>query len=84
MPPVHPAPPPQSVVREIPVVDEAQVEAELARIETMEMSDADLPGFEAEKADYSQRGLKRALEIETNEVDKRKVGLDSEKFVTFH
>ncbi|KAF2474219.1 helicase SWR1 [Lindgomyces ingoldianus] len=64
--------PQQLVPREGPVVDEAQVEAELARIETMEMSDIDGPGFEAEKEEYAQRCRKRASEVEHAEANKRK------------
>ncbi|KAF2181790.1 helicase SWR1 [Zopfia rhizophila CBS 207.26] len=60
------------VSREIPVPDEAQVEAELARIETMEMSDIESPGFEEEKEEYSQRGRKRSMEVENAEMIKRK------------
>jgi DNA helicase INO80 len=71
--PIGLAPPHHHVPREMPVPDEAQVEAELARIETMEMSDVDGPGFEAEKEDYLQRGRKRALDAEDMEVSKRKV-----------
>lgn len=74
MPPVGSAPPSQKLVpREMPVPDEAQVEAELARIETMEMSDVDGPGFEAEKENYLQRCRKRALDVENSETSKRKV-----------
>jgi DNA helicase INO80 len=60
------------VAKEIPVPDESAVEAELARIETAEMSDVEGPGFEQEKAEYLQRGQKRAIELETAEVSKRK------------
>ncbi|KAH7122455.1 SNF2 family N-terminal domain-containing protein [Dendryphion nanum] len=73
MPPVVSAPPaPHIVARDIPVPDEALVEAELARIETMEMSDVDGPGFEAEKHEYIDFGRKRALEVEAAETSKRK------------
>ncbi|ORY09922.1 SNF2 family N-terminal domain-domain-containing protein [Clohesyomyces aquaticus] len=65
-------PPPRLVPREGPAVDEALVEAEIARIETMEMSDMDIPGFEAEKEEYAQRCRKRALEVEHIEANKRK------------
>lgn len=61
------------MVKEIPVPDESAVEAELARIETAEMSDIEGPGFEQEKKEYLQRGKKRGLEIEAAEVSKRKV-----------
>jgi DNA helicase INO80 len=59
----------------MPVPDEAQVEAELARIETTEMSDVDGPGFEVDKEEYTQRGRKRALEADDSEASKRKVSL---------
>ena len=76
MPPVGSVPPPHRLVpRELPIPDEAQVEAELARIETAEMSDLDGPGFEVEKEDYLQRGRKRALELDSSESAKRKVSL---------
>jgi DNA helicase INO80 len=77
MPPVGSAPPVQKLVpREMPLPDEALVEAELARIETMEMSDVD-PGFEAEKEEFLQRARKRALELDNAEQSKRKVSLCS-------
>lgn len=69
-PPTH-----RALPREMPVPDEAQVETELARIETMEMSDVDGPGFEADKEEYLQRGCKRALEADDSEASKRKVSL---------
>lgn len=75
MPPVTSAQPPRLVPRDIPVPDEAQVETELARIETMEMSDVDGPGFEHEKEEYIQNSRKRALEVDTAESSKRKVSL---------
>src|SRR5205823_6275013 len=53
MPPVGGAHAPQRLVsREIPVPDEAEVEAALARIETSEMNDIDGPGFERHRDDY--------------------------------
>ncbi|KAF2263917.1 helicase SWR1 [Lojkania enalia] len=73
MPPIGGVPPLQRLVpRELPQVDESQVEAELARIETMEMSDVDGPGFEADKEEYLQRCRKRALDVENAEASKRK------------
>jgi DNA helicase INO80 len=75
-PPVAIAPPTHHALpRELPVPDEAQVESELTRIETLEMSDVDGPGFEADKEEYIQRGRKRALEADDNEGSKRKVSL---------
>ena len=84
MPPVASAPrPSHPPTRDIPVPDEAQVEAELARIETMEMSDADGPGFEVQKREYVELGQKRALEVEAAEASKRKVRpLTAERFMT--
>jgi DNA helicase INO80 len=67
------APPAQAVPHEIPVPDEALVEAELVRIETLEMGDLDDLGFEVEKEEYLQRSRKRALDIEASEAEKRKV-----------
>jgi DNA helicase INO80 len=75
MPPVTSAQPPKPVPRELPVADEALVEIELTRIETMEMSDVDGPGFELEKEEYIQNSRKRALELDTAESSKRKVSL---------
>ncbi|KAF2747726.1 hypothetical protein M011DRAFT_37470 [Sporormia fimetaria CBS 119925] len=57
--------------RELPVVDEAQVEAALARIETEEMI-AEEPGFEEERREYLQRSKKRALVSEDCEAHKRR------------
>ncbi|KAF2199308.1 helicase SWR1 [Delitschia confertaspora ATCC 74209] len=65
-------PPQRLVPRQVPLPDEGAVEAELARIETMEMSDIEGPGFEPDKEEYLQRGRKRSLEIESNEAMKRK------------
>lgn len=74
--PVSLAPPTHHTLpRELPVPDEAQVENELTRIETMEMSDVDGPGFEADKEEYLQRGRKRSLQANENEASKRKVSL---------
>ncbi|KAF2004418.1 helicase SWR1 [Amniculicola lignicola CBS 123094] len=75
MAPVNPAPPvaPHTIVPgAMPEPDQAQVEAELARIETMEMSDVDGPGFEAGKEEHIQRSKKRAMEVEEAESGKRK------------
>jgi DNA helicase INO80 len=78
MPPVTSVQPPKPVPRELPVADEALVETELARIETMEMSDVDGPGFELEKGEYIQNSRKRALELDTAESSKRKVRLHAQ------
>lgn len=63
---------PSHIHREVPIPDETAVEAEIARIDTMEMSDVEGPGFEEEKAEYILRGKKRSLEIESAEIVKRK------------
>ncbi|KAF2115059.1 SNF2 family N-terminal domain-containing protein [Lophiotrema nucula] len=72
MPPIGGPPHAGLVPRELPLVDEAQVDAELARIETMEMSDLDGPGFEADKEEWLQRTRKRALDVDVVETTKRK------------
>ncbi|KAF2738528.1 hypothetical protein EJ04DRAFT_428494 [Polyplosphaeria fusca] len=72
MPPTGAAPLQHLIPRELPQVDEAQVEIELARIETAEMNDVDGSGFEAEKDEYLQRCRKRVLDVDTAESDKRK------------
>ncbi|KAF2810925.1 helicase SWR1 [Mytilinidion resinicola] len=58
--------------RNIPIPDEKEVENEVARIETTEMSDVDIPGFDEERLEYLQRGKKRSLEVEAVELEKRK------------
>ncbi|KAJ9642828.1 putative DNA helicase ino80 [Coniosporium tulheliwenetii] len=63
-------PTPAGVAR--PPVDEKAVEAELAAIDATDHSDVEGPGFEEERRQYSQRSLKRALEIEQGEGEKRK------------
>ncbi|KAF2755891.1 hypothetical protein EJ05DRAFT_467329 [Pseudovirgaria hyperparasitica] len=60
-PPVH-----------VPQPDERDVELELMRIDSKDLSDVEGPGWEAEKEEYKQRGLKRALAIELQESGKRK------------
>lgn len=69
MPPVGSAPP----SREIPVADEAEVDKALAKIETTEMNDLDVPGFDREKEKYIQMSRKRALDVDNAEAGKRKV-----------
>lgn len=83
MPPVVSAYPPQQLVpREIPVPDEAEVEAALARIETSEMNDVEADGLEAEREEYLAQGRKRFVEIQDVEAGKRKVGYFSACFVS--
>jgi len=81
MPPVISAYTPQQLIpREIPVPDEVDVEAALARIETSEMNDLEGDGFEAEREEYLSQGRKRILQIQDAEAGKRKVSL----FVTIY
>lgn len=56
-------------------IDERMIEAELAKIENMELSDVEGPGFENEREEYRQRGLKRSWALDATETIKRKVGL---------
>jgi DNA helicase INO80 len=73
MPPVVSTyPPPQLVPREVPVPDEAEVEAALARIETTEMNEFEGNGLETEREEYLARGRKHALDIQDVEANKRK------------
>ena len=53
--------------------DEREIEAELARIDAMDISDPDSPGFEDWKEEYRQRGLKRQLQVAEAEAGRRKV-----------
>jgi DNA helicase INO80 len=59
--------------RELPVPDEADVEAALAHIETKQMSDIDATGAPFEHEEWRQRSLKRGLEVISGETTKRKV-----------
>lgn len=68
---IHPTP--SHIPRDIPVPDESAVEAEIARIETMDLSDVEGPEFEEERQEYIKRCKKRSLEVETAESVKRKV-----------
>lgn len=56
-----------------PPVDEKAIEVELAAIDAADHSDVEGPGFEEERKQFSERSLKRALEIEQGEGEKRKV-----------
>ncbi|OCK98141.1 uncharacterized protein K441DRAFT_685116 [Cenococcum geophilum 1.58] len=67
---IHPTP--SHIPRDIPVPDESAVEAEIARIETMDLSDIEGPEFEEERQEYIKRCKKRSLEVETAESVKRK------------
>lgn len=76
MPPVGSVPPPSRLVpRELPVPDEAAVEAALARIETNEMKDVDTFDTEYQqlKDEYESQTRKHALDLDATENSKRKV-----------
>jgi DNA helicase INO80 len=64
---------PSVPARELPVPDEAEIEAALAHIETKQMSDLDASGAPFEQDEWSQRTLKRGLEVISGETAKRKV-----------
>jgi hypothetical protein len=67
-PPQHSAQP-----RELPVPDEAEIEAALAHIETKQMNDLDTSGDPLEHDEWKERSLKRGLEVISGETTKRKV-----------
>ena len=54
-------------------IDERVVASELAKIDDMDLSDVEAPGFESEKREYFRRGLKRQAQLVVAETDKRKV-----------
>ncbi|CAI6333369.1 unnamed protein product [Periconia digitata] len=58
--------------RELPVPDAADVQAEMARIETSEMNDIGDSGFEREKEEYLAHRRKRELDVNEMECSKRK------------
>ncbi|EMD67739.1 hypothetical protein COCSADRAFT_168915 [Bipolaris sorokiniana ND90Pr] len=62
----------QSATRELPPPDEADVEAQLAHIETTQMGDMDILINSREEAEYRQRCQKRILEVSATEASKRK------------
>lgn len=68
-------PPPQHYVppRELPVPDEAEIEAALAHIETKQMNDIDGMAAPEEHMEWKQRNLKRGIQVANAEVTKRKV-----------
>ena len=73
MPPVGSLQPPlQFASRELPMLDEAEIEAALAHIETRQMSDLDEQGSSHERLEYLQRNQKRILEVTGSESGKRK------------
>lgn len=59
--------------RELPVPDEAEIEAALAHIETKQMNDLDTSGAPLEQDEWKQRSIKRGLEVISGETAKRKV-----------
>ncbi len=73
MPPVGSLQPPlQFASRELPMVDEAEIEAALAHIETKQMSDLDEQGTSQEHLEYQRRNQKRVLDVSGSEAGKRK------------
>jgi DNA helicase INO80 len=64
----HTAPP-----RELPVPDEAEIEAALVHIETKQMSEVDTAVASFEHDEWTERSRKRGLEVINGEVAKRKV-----------
>jgi DNA helicase INO80 len=56
-----------------PRPDEKDIEAELAKIESADHSDLDIPGQELWKAEYARRGAKRGRDVGNTEIAKRKV-----------
>lgn len=69
----HVAPAPSVLPLPRPKPDEKDVEAELAKIEALDMSNLDAAGRELWREEYIQRSLKRARELGFNEAAKRKV-----------
>jgi DNA helicase INO80 len=65
--------------RELPVPDEAEIEAALAHIETKQMNDLDTLGAPFEYDEWKQRSLKRGQEVVSGETTKRKVCLPKGK-----
>ena len=66
----------QSPVKRVPktkITTHREVEAEFARIEAMEDSDLETPGYEEFKKVYSNSSRKRALDVEHEEEIRRKV-----------
>ena len=59
--------------RELPVPDEAEIEAALAHIETKEMGGADEAVGTSEHDEWNERSRKRGLEVTNGEIAKRKV-----------
>ena len=77
MPPVGSAPPPppqqqHHAARELPLPDEAEVQAALAHIETTQMNELDATSAPREREQYTQSSKKRALDVATAEDSKRK------------
>ncbi|KAF1915355.1 SNF2 family N-terminal domain-containing protein [Ampelomyces quisqualis] len=63
---------PSARPRELPVPDEAEIEAALAHIETKQMSDMDATGAPFHHEEWAQRTLKRRLDVISGETAKRK------------
>ena len=58
--------------RELPVPDEAEIEAALAHIETKQMNDLDTAANPMEHEEWKQRSSKRSLDVTDAETTKRK------------
>lgn len=71
----HPKTPVKSLIsRHTVAIDENEVQTELSKIDAMDHSDVEGPGFEAEKKEYVRRGMKRHADLAAAEFEKRKVG----------
>lgn len=69
----HVAAPPPVLLLPRPKPDEKDVEAELAKMEALDIGNLDADGQELWREEYIQRSLKRARELGFNEAAKRKV-----------
>ena len=73
MPPVESVSAPQQyAARELPLPDEAEVQAALAHIETTQMNELNASGASRERDEYALNSKKRALDVATAEDSKRK------------
>lgn len=66
------APTPQETRPKI-VISEKEVQLALNRINNMDLSDVEGPGFEEEKEKYRKRTAKRVLDVQDAEQSRRKV-----------
>lgn len=74
--PAQPPSPPRESKPKI-VIAEKDVQVALAKIESLEHSDVDVPGFKEERERYLDSSRKRKREVESLETTKREVSLDS-------